>query len=66
MSPIRRIINLVCALTLTLGGGAIVIFLLLFAHGWRGWMVMAGGSMLAGGACWLWADFINATPNEEA
>jgi DnaJ-domain-containing protein 1 len=28
-------------------------------------LFMAAGTMLFAGACWLWSDFINATPNDQ-
>jgi hypothetical protein len=52
-------------MVLTIAGAGLIVYLLFFAAGWRGWMVMAGGAMFAGGICWLWFDFIEATPNEE-
>ena len=60
----RGAISLLLALCLTIGGGAGLAFLLFFAAGWKGWMVMAAG-LFALGAVWLWSDFIDATPNED-
>jgi hypothetical protein len=60
----RRTLNLIIALCLTLVGAGGVIYLLFFAAGWRGWMVMAAGLLFTAGVVWLYDDFINATPNE--
>ena len=42
-----------------------MVFLLFFAAGWRGWMVMGAGLIFTVGVLWLWSDFIDATPNED-
>jgi hypothetical protein len=34
-------------------------YLLLFAAGWKGWMVLAAGTVFAVGAMWLYSDFID-------
>jgi hypothetical protein len=60
----RRIISLILALCLTVTGAGGIVYLLLFAHGWRGWMVMGSGLVFTAGAVWLYSDFIDATPNE--
>jgi hypothetical protein len=60
MSPIRRVVNLVCALALTLIGGALSVFLLFFAHAWSIGVILAAITFLFAGLCWLWSDFINA------
>ena len=39
-----------------------MIYLLVFAAGWKGWMVMACGSVAAAGAMWL--SFINGAVRE--
>jgi hypothetical protein len=57
---VRRAISLLLALCLTIGGGAGLAFLLFFAAGWKGWMVMAAGLVFALGVVWLWSDFIDA------
>jgi hypothetical protein len=66
MGPVRRTINLVIALSLSVTSVGSFIYLLLFAAGWRGFMVM--GSAMVGllGLYWLWADFINADPRSES
>jgi hypothetical protein len=66
MSPVRRVVNFVCALALTLAGGAGCAFLLFFFNGWRGYPIIAVPPILLfAGLYWLWADFVNATPNDE-
>lgn len=60
----RRIISLICALSLIVIGAAALVFLLGFAEHWRGWMFMAAGLVLTAGGAWLYSDFIDATPNE--
>jgi hypothetical protein len=63
MGPARRLFSFVCSLGLTLAG--FVLALWGFSNGGRGWLFMAAGTMLFAGACWLWSDFINATPNDQ-
>lgn len=65
MSPIRKAINFAIALALTLAGVSSFIFLVFFANGWRGWMLMASAAVGFGGAYWLWADFMGGEPNED-
>ena len=65
MGVVRRSINMILALALTVAGAAGLVFLLFYAAGWRGWMVTAAGSVFTVGILWLWSDFIDATPNEE-
>jgi hypothetical protein len=63
---IRRIIGFVLALSLTVVGGFLFIFLLFFAQAPVKLMFILGaGVMLFGGAYWLWADYINADPRPE-
>jgi hypothetical protein len=64
MSPARRAFSLVLALVLTIGGAATLTYLLFFANGWKGWMLVASGTFSVVGAFWLYEDFINATPNK--
>jgi hypothetical protein len=64
MGPLRRTINLICALSLT-GAGLYVLSLLLTAERFQGRVAMAGAMMLSLGLYWLWADFINADPRPE-
>ena len=61
----RRTINLIVALCLTVGGATAMAYLLLFAAGWRGWMVMAAGLLFTVGILWLYEDYIDATPTRE-
>jgi hypothetical protein len=60
----RRTISLALALCLTLGGSGALVYLIFFADGWKGWMFAGAAFTAALGAMWLWADFIDATPNE--
>jgi hypothetical protein len=53
------------SLCLTIASGGGLIYLLVFAAGWKGWMVMGAGFLFAIGVVWLWSDFIDATPNED-
>jgi len=64
MSPIRRVVSLILALALTVAGGAGLAFLLLFAHWWKGWMVIGAGFCCALGVIWLYIDFIDATRSD--
>ena len=54
MHPVRRAINLACALSLTLAGVVLTIFLLFFAARLLVWMIVGSVSMAFGGLCWLW------------
>jgi TPR repeat protein len=73
MGPVRRAINLICALGLT-GAGAYFFFDFLFYHPPRAShggkfvaLVIAGAATAAFlGLYWLWVDFINADPKPEA
>jgi len=59
------IFGFVIALCLTFFGSSALIYLLLFADGWRGWMVTGAGLALAVGAGWLYSDhYFDATPNQ--
>jgi hypothetical protein len=64
MGPVRRTINLICALSLT-GAGLYVLSLLFSAERFQGRITMAGSMMVALGLYWLWVDFINADPRPE-
>jgi hypothetical protein len=64
MGPIRRTINLVCALGFTGAGLYLLSLPILDGHVSRGLLVW-GGVAVALGAYWLWADFINADPRPE-
>jgi CHASE2 domain-containing sensor protein len=55
---------MILALTLLIAGTSALCYLLFFAHGWKGWMVMSAGLVSSIGGVWLWDDFINA-PKEE-
>ena len=61
----RGTISFVIALCLTFFGAFALIYLVLFADGWRGWMVTGAGLALAVGAGWLYSDhYFDATPNQ--
>jgi len=60
------IFGFVIALCLTFFGSSALIYLLLFADGWRGWMVTGAGLALAVGAGWLYSDhYFDATPTQQ-
>jgi hypothetical protein len=65
MGPVRRVVNLICALSLTGASAFSFIYLIFFAH--RVWplMVAVAGVLTFVGLYWLWADFINADPRPE-
>ena len=50
----RRIVSIVVALVLTIGGAMTMIYLLLFAHGWKGVILVAAGFVTTMGAVWAW------------
>jgi hypothetical protein len=66
MGSIRRTILFIVALLLATVGTASFAYLLLFAQGWKGWMVLGAGVMASLGLYLLWADFINADPRPES
>ena len=58
-----RTISFVIALSLTFFGAFALIYLLLFADGWRGWMVTGADLVLTVGALWLYSNYyFDATP----
>jgi hypothetical protein len=57
-------VSLLLALCLTIAGAAALIYLLVFAAGWKGWIVMAAGGLFAAGVMWLYSDFIDASQSE--
>jgi hypothetical protein len=65
MSPLRRAIGLVIALTMIGAGGASLAYLLFFAAGWKGWMVMASSFVLVVGLIAIWENYIKATPDPD-
>jgi hypothetical protein len=65
MGPVRRSINLGVALALTAGSIFSFIYLLFFAAGYSGKIIMAAGVLAFVGLYWLWADYINADPRPE-
>jgi hypothetical protein len=52
-------------LALSVAGIGGLIYLVLFAAGWKGWMIISSGTFGFIGLYWLWADFINADPRSE-
>jgi hypothetical protein len=65
MGPVRRTINFLFALALTVAGFGGLIYLVLFADGWRGFMPIGAGFIGFLGAYWLWADFIKPDERPE-
>jgi hypothetical protein len=63
MNVKRRAVSLVLATALFLVGTGVLVWLVIFADHWRGWMLMGGGLVAVVGAMWLYEDFIDATPN---
>jgi hypothetical protein len=59
----RRIISFVVALALVVIGAGGMAYLLLFANGWKGWMVMGAGLVFTAGAVWLYDDIRNSDAN---
>ena len=62
----RRIISLALALSLVAVGASGLVYLMLFAAGWKGWMVMASGLIFTAGAIWLYDDFSGRAPNQRS
>jgi hypothetical protein len=65
MGPVRRSINLLLALTLTILSAFAFVWLLFYASYFRFWMPVSAGVGVFVGLYWLWADFINADPRPE-
>ena len=66
MGPVRRTINLICALALTVASAAWLAYPLLSGERFvLGWRPGAAAILLFVGLYWLWADFINADPRPE-
>jgi len=65
MGPVLRTISLVCALALTAGSAYALIYLLLYAAGFKIWMAAGAAVAVFFGLYWIWADFINADPRPE-
>jgi hypothetical protein len=61
----RRTVSLILALCLFVGGWFAVVYMLFFAPGWRGIIVLAAGFAGILGTLWLREDFINATPDKD-
>jgi len=59
----RGTISFVIAVCLTYFGAFALIYLLLFADNWRGWMVTGAGLISAVGTVWLYSDYIAAASN---
>jgi hypothetical protein len=65
LGPVRRAINLVLGLALTVGSAFASVYLLFYSAGFRFWMPVASGVGVFVGLYWLWADYINADPKSE-
>lgn len=65
MGPIRRTINLVLALALTILSASAFVWLIFFAPAFKVWMPISAGVFTFVGLYWIWADFINADPRPE-
>ena len=66
MGPIRRTINLICALGLILASATWLIYPWLTNGGLvLGWRPGAAAFLLVVGLFWLWEDFIKADPRSE-
>jgi hypothetical protein len=65
MGPVRRTINLVCALGLTGTSAFSFIYFIFYAHSFFVWMLVTSAVLIFVGLYWLWADFINADPRPE-
>ena len=61
----RRTLSFVVAFVLLMTGSGALAYLLFFAQGWQGWMVLAAAVVATVGAGWLWSDFVDAAPNDE-
>jgi hypothetical protein len=64
MGPIRRAINLVCALALVGAGLYLLFSILMYAERHSAAIMGAGVLMALLGSFWLWEDFIKPTPND--
>ena len=60
----RRTVRFIVALCCTAGGLYLLVDLIFFAREFRGWEIVAAGSMMAIGATWLWSDFFDPPRNE--
>jgi len=60
-----RIVGLILALALTIGGTVWLVFQIFAAEDFSRNLVMAAFIVLALGAHWLWTDYIRGAPNQE-
>jgi hypothetical protein len=65
MGPVRRSINLICALAFLGGSACALVYILFYAKGFYYWMLVSSVLGVFVGLYWLWADFINADPRSE-
>jgi hypothetical protein len=65
MGSIRRAINLIVALTLTVAGCGGLVYLVFFAAAWKGGMAIAAAVIGFAGLYWLWAEYINSGSRPE-
>jgi hypothetical protein len=61
----RRKIRFVVALVMVTGGGLWLLFQLFIADYVFGRLIIAACLIVGIGAYWLWAHYINATPNQD-
>lgn len=65
MHPVRRVLSLIAAIAMLGAGAYSLVFFLFFAANFKMiWFASAVASAVMG-ALWLYADFIDATPNED-
>jgi hypothetical protein len=65
MGPIRRTINLICALALSSGSAFCFVYIILYARQFNLWLPVSAAVFTFVGLSWLWADFISADPRPE-
>jgi hypothetical protein len=58
MGPVRKMINLACALALTGGGAFGLFYFFMYAHAFEVWMITSLIMVTVLGLYWLWEDFI--------
>jgi len=64
MGPARRIVSILCALGLIVGGAYWAIHIWLFAQVMHVRVLLAPIFMIFGGSFWLYYDYLDATPND--
>jgi hypothetical protein len=66
VSPARRIVSFVAAVSLTVAGGGSLAYLMLLAPEFYGFMAAGAGLMFGAGLMWLYSDLADAMPGEDA